>query len=106
MQLRTVRQIAEKAGVGLRGVKIRIVRDADLVGRGIFGHASPKGTITLYPDAFRNTEALVRTLGHERTHLMQFKIFGQARDVAEGVLNERAAFGIEDAFWMFFRGRQ
>ncbi len=104
MQMRTVKRLAEQAGVGLKGVKLKIVRDPELIGKGLYGHASEKGVITLYPDAFSSTENLVKTLGHERTHLMQFKLFGPVRGLEDGMLNERAAYGIEETFWQFFQG--
>lgn len=106
LQKRAVQRIARDAGVGLEGVKIKIVRDPELVGRGIFGHADPRGTITLYPDAFSDTETLVKTLGHERTHLMQFRLFGQPKDLLEAAANEKAALGIEETFWQFFQGNK
>jgi hypothetical protein len=102
MQKRFVENIAEQAGVGLEGIQVRIARDPELVGRGVYGHADPNGKITLYPDAFTNTETLVKTLGHERTHLMQFRLHGSPKDLVEGALNEKAAFGIEETFWRFF----
>ena len=104
MQLRTVKRIAEEAGIGLRGVKIRIVRDQDLVGRGLFGRAEP-GRIDLYPDAFTDTETLVRTLGHERTHVMQYQVHGRAGVESQIGLMEEAAYAIEDSFVEYYRTR-
>jgi hypothetical protein len=36
---------------------------------------------------------------------MQFKIHGVSNDIEEGLLNERAACGIEDSFWQRFQER-
>ncbi|MEV4884631.1 hypothetical protein MRBLMN1_003156 [Chitinophaga ginsengisegetis] len=105
MQMRTVKQTAERACVGLKGVKLRIERDPGLIGRNIFGHAN-KNTITLYPDAFTNMETLVRTLGHERTHIMQFKSFGPPTSSAMGEALEKGAWGIEETFWNFYKGNK
>jgi hypothetical protein len=104
MDLRTVHRYAEDAGVGLVGIKVKIVRDEGLVGRGVTGLAHPNGkTLELYPDAFRSPEELVRTLGHERTHLYQAKIFGPPDGSVELHLNEKAAYGIEDSFVKYWR---
>ncbi|CAB3627892.1 hypothetical protein LMG26696_00379 [Achromobacter pulmonis] len=104
MDLRTVHRYAEDAGVGLTGIKVKILRDEGLVGRGVTGFAHPNGkTLELYPDAFSSPEELVRTLGHERTHLYQARIFGRPNGSVELNLNERAAYGIEDSFVKYWR---
>jgi hypothetical protein len=105
MQKRTVKQVARDAGVSLDGVKVKINRDTDLIGRGLYGHTSPDGTITLYPDAFSSTENLVRTIGHERMHVMQIQLYGPASSLEQEAAWERAAYGSEDQFWNFFSGR-
>ena len=102
MQMRYVDQAAQDGGVGLQGVRVRIVRDPDLVGRDVYGFTYPDGSIDLYPDAFSDTEQLVKTLGHERTHTMQIDIFGRPTTMDDLMLNERAAHGIEDSFWQYY----
>ena len=104
MNLKTVRGYAEDAGVGLEGIKVRIIRDESLVGKGVTGYAHPTGkTLDLYPDAFRSPEELVRTLGHERTHLYQAKTFGPPQGTPDLLLNEKAAYGLEDSFVKYWR---
>ena len=105
MNLKTVRGYAEAGGVGLDGVKLKIIRDAELKGKGVFGYAHPNGKqIDLYPDAFSSPENLIRTLGHERTHIYQFRTLGPETEAAfGGSLYERAAFGAEDAFIQFWK---
>ncbi|EUJ36756.1 hypothetical protein PWEIH_11355 [Listeria weihenstephanensis FSL R9-0317] len=77
MQLRHVEQVAKDAGIGLEGIKIKIIRDTDLVNREFYGRAVPKGnSIELYPRAFTDKENLIMTLGHERMHVYQIKTFG------------------------------
>lgn len=102
MQLRHVRRVAREAGIGLDGIRIKIVRDSDLIGRNIFGYTPPGGrAIHLYPDAFSNREQLVRTLGHERTHVFQEGLYGTPTDSIRLREFERAASQIEDSFWDF-----
>ncbi|MCH5676425.1 RHS repeat-associated core domain-containing protein [Streptomyces gilvus] len=105
MQKRVVSQAASDAGVGLAGVTVKINRDADLIGRGLYGHTSPDGTITLYPDAFSSMEDLVRTIGHERMHVMQIGLYGSASSLEQESAWERAAYASEDQFWNHFNGR-
>ena len=40
MQMRYVEQAAEDGGVGLQGVKVRIVRDPDLLGKNLYGYTA------------------------------------------------------------------
>jgi hypothetical protein len=104
MQMRNVKKYAREGGVGLNGIKIRLIRDKDLVGRNVFGYAHPNGKmIDLYPDAFQSAEMLIRTLGHERTHIFQFSIFGAPANTIMGDAFERAAFGIEDTFIHYWK---
>jgi RHS repeat-associated protein len=102
MQLRTVKRLAQEGGIGLTGVTLKINRDLDLMGRGLFGRALNK-TITLYPDAFQNTETLIKTLGHERTHIYQFKIFGKIHDTKMSGTFEEAARQAEDFFYDYYK---
>ena len=59
-------------------------------------------TITLYPDAFANTETLVKTLGHERVHVYQVEIFG--KPLSTDILSEfeRGASISEQSWWKYF----
>ncbi|WP_165987385.1 RHS repeat domain-containing protein [Streptomyces sp. YIM 98790] len=103
MQRRAVKDLAAEAGVGLEGVRFKINRDPELIGKNLYGHTAPDGTVTLYPDAFRSTEDLVRTLGHERMHVMQLGLYGPAKSWEQERAFEKAAYAIEDSFWEFFR---
>jgi hypothetical protein len=103
MQLRYVQKVANEAGIGLDGIKIKIIRDPELVGKGVCGYASPKGNvIELYPDAFTDTETLVKTIGHERTHIYQVKTFGPATNSSSLMDFEQGAWGSESSWWKFF----
>ena len=101
MQLKNVKNVANKAGVGLDGIKVKIDRNPELLGRNVYGYTDGK-TITLYPDAFTNTETLVRTLGHERMHVYQVGVFG--KPTSTGILGEfeRGASMSEQSWWDYF----
>lgn len=103
MQMRFVEQAAREGGVGLGGVKLKIIRDSDLKGKNIYGYTHPNGDIDLYPDASTDIEQLIKTLGHERTHTMQIYLFKHPNTYADDaikmnrelILNEKAAHSIE-----------
>lgn len=105
MQLREVKKVADQAGIGLKGVKLRIVREPDFLSRPLFGLVDKK-SITLYPNAFRNYESLVKTLGHERTHVYQISIWGRATNTEMLGTFEEATYGIENTFWDFYKSNQ
>lgn len=90
MQIKHVKNVARDAGIGLKGIKIKIDRNIELLGKGIFGYSDGK-SITLYPDAFADLETLVKTLGHERIHIYQVGIWGRPTSSEMLKLFEKAA---------------
>lgn len=102
MQLKYVKKVCKEAGIDYSGIKIRIEHNSDLIGRQLYGYTDPGGkSVTLYPDAFTNREELIRTLGHERTHIMQFELYGPANDYDTYKVFDKAAYGAEDDFWVY-----
>jgi len=102
MQKRYVKRYAREGGIGLQGVRIKINRQNDLIRSDFIGSASGN-TITLYPNAFKNPEELIRTLGHERTHIMQYRLYGQSNVTNNVGIFEEAAYGIEDSFVKYWK---
>ncbi|MGF6930329.1 RHS repeat-associated protein [Chitinophaga sp. W2I13] len=104
MRLKEVRKVAQEAGVGLKGVKIKIDRDASKMASGFpYLASAQKDRITLFPRAFTNYRTLVETLGHERTHVMQYRIWG-TNPSSEMITNfENAAYNIEGTFWNYYK---
>jgi hypothetical protein len=106
---RTVSSIAERAGVGLDGVKVHILdptADADTIRyldlQGAIARTDELG-IQLHPNAFANEETLVKTLAHERTHVYQIETFSAYGTGHVGDF-EDAAYAIEDSIWQYFLG--
>jgi hypothetical protein len=100
MQKRHVNRIIAEMGIDYSGVKISIVKDTELLNRKIFGRTNSKGTqVQLYPDAFRDREQLVRTLGHERKHVDQARAGGKITDSVELLRREKEAQDIETYWW-------
>ncbi|MEW7280852.1 RHS repeat-associated core domain-containing protein [Aquimarina sp. 2201CG1-2-11] len=104
MRRSTVYRIAKEAGIGLKGVRIKFLKGSEFANAPFVGVAY-KNTIALTPQAFKNTSELIKTLAHERTHIMQFKIFGEkfVRNGANSPLFEEAAYGIENTFINFWK---
>ena len=70
----------------------------------MFGWTSPDGKIIeLYPDAFRNKEILVKTLGHERIHVMKVKLYGAPMSNEMGIWFEGGAEISEQTWWNYFK---
>lgn len=59
--------------------------------------------ILLYPDAFRNRKTLVKTLGHERIHVMQVKLHEPPLDSDMCILAEDAATLSETGWWNYYK---
>ena len=106
MQMRYVKQAAQEGGVGLKGVKIRIDRDPEKASENFYFLASTADNgkeIILFPRAFTDTETLVKTLGHERQHILQRQLYG--KDVTQETMTlwEDAAYSLEDLFWDYYK---
>lgn len=91
MSKKNIRNIAKEFNISLDHVTILIDKDPDKLRKEFWftGRADPKkiGRIDFFPKAFVSKEELVRTLFHERVHVMQFREFG-----TEYVQNNRAHF--------------
>lgn len=59
-------------------------------------------TITWYPDAFTDTETIVKTLGHERVHIYQVSVFGKATSTEILIEYEKAAYSSEKMWWDYY----
>lgn len=89
MSKKHIREIAAEYGIDLKGLTLNIDKNEDLLRIPFTGRADPEniGGITFFPNAFASKEELLRTLYHERVHVMQFREFG-----VEHVQNNRAYF--------------
>lgn len=100
MQKRAVKKIAEKYGIDLSGITIKIQRNEKLLALPTTGMTDYKniGRIDLLPNAFIDEEQLVRTLIHERCHVLQLQKYGAkyAQDNLDRM--EAQAYRFED-FW-------
>ena len=100
MQKRAVENIAKKYGVKVDDLHLRIQRDEALINTGYFGSADYKdiGRIDLFPKAFMDEETLLRTIIHERCHVLQLRKYGEKYAQEHLGKIEDEAYKFED-FW-------
>lgn len=105
----TVQSVASRAGVGLTGISVRIIEDAEYVRYLDYQGAcalTPNelmgSEIHLGPASFADAETLAVTLAHERTHVFQLQLYGVA-STARVKQFEDAAYAIEPTFLDYFR---
>ena len=107
MQLRHVRSVISEMGIDYKDIKIKIERDIGALGSGFMGVTNDRGTgVNLFPDAFRSREQLVKTLGHERIHVEQIRLWGGTHDTGDdSSARERAAVFSEEYWWQEYKNR-
>lgn len=106
MQKKYVNKIISDMNIDYSGIEVDIIRDSELIGKNMYGYTFPDGKkVQLYPDAFSSRENLVKTLGHERVHCEQIKLFGKARDFAELTSYEKGAYFSEEYWWSEYKKR-
>ena len=107
MQKRAVKKIAEKYGVDLSRITIKIQRNEKLLALPTTGMTDYKniGRIDLLPNAFIDEEQLVRTLIHERCHVLQLQKHGAkyAQDNLDRM--ETQAYRFEDFWYLWLMKR-
>lgn len=94
----TIQHYAELAGVDFRGAPVEVVESADDVAyldfQGAVARTDSFG-VQLGPAAFQDEETLVRTLGHESVHVVQYQQ-GKATTMTGPLEDE--AYAAEDGF--------
>lgn len=79
MQKRAVLKLCAKYGVSTEGLTIKIQRDENLLGLPFCGSADYDniGRIDLFPKAFTDEEQLIKTVLHEKCHVLQLQRHGK-----------------------------
>ena len=67
------------------------------------GQAPDMKEVQFYPDAFISREELVKTLGHERVHIEQLRMWGSASMNSEIVYYEKGPKFSEEYWWNEYR---
>lgn len=80
MSKKHIRELAKKFDIDLEGISLNIDANKDLLRIPFAGRADSEniGGITFFPNAFRSQEELLRTLYHEKQHVLQFREYGAA----------------------------
>lgn len=100
MQQRHIKKLLNSLNVDFSGIEIDIIRDKEVLGKRLYGYTFPNGKrIQLYPDAFSSRKILIKTIGHERIHCEQIKLFGLYQNTEELLEYERAAYFSEEYWW-------
>lgn len=105
MQKRKILQIARKYNVDMTGIRVKIQRDANMLETMFTGSADYMdiGRIDFFPNAFRNEEQLLRTLLHERFHVLQLREYGKQYVQDHRIEMERAAERYENMAYAALR---
>ena len=79
MQNRNVFRILKKYGFSTKDLTIKIQRSGKLLKLPLYGSTDYNniGRIDLFPNAFTDEEQLVRTVIHEKCHVLQLKKHGK-----------------------------
>lgn len=95
-----IRNLAEEFGISLKGIRLTIDKNPELLNIKMTGIADTLsiGNIIFTPNAFRSREELLRTLYHEKTHVEQFKEFGVEYVEDNNEIFERLAYKAENEF--------
>ena len=109
MQKRAVIKVCNKYGIDIKGLRFKIQREEYYLHfeHDVFGSADDEdiGRIDLFPKAFSNEEQLVRTIVHERLHVLQLRKHGKEYCRQHLGLMERQAYWFEDAIYPILRKR-
>ena len=78
MSKKHIRTVAKEVEIDLKGITINIDMNEELLRIKYAGRADPEnvGNVTFFPNAFRSREELVRTIIHEKQHVLQYKKYG------------------------------
>ena len=100
VQKRRVKEVVNAIGVDYKGATLKVVHDERLIGTGFCGYTYPDGKrVEFYPDAFKDTETLVKTVAHEAKHVAQALLLGETWDSIELGRREAEARSVEAAAW-------
>lgn len=100
MQKRAVERLAKKYGVKIDDLSIRIQREEAMLEMPFLGSTDYDniGRIDLFPNAFIGEETILRTIIHERCHVLQLRKYGKKYTQEHINEMEDVAYKYED-FW-------
>ena len=107
MQKRYVQRITSKYGINISDLDIQILRNEEYIKLFYCGCTDYDniGRIALFPNAFKDEETLVRTIIHERCHVLQLKKHGKEYTQFHLDKMEEEAYKFEDFWYNIVRKR-
>jgi len=107
MQKKHIDRLTARYGVIIDDLNIRIQRDEGLLNLAFCGSTDYNsiGRIDLFPNAFRDEETLLRTIIHERCHVLQLKKHGKEYTQKNLDKMEEEAYKFEDFWYNIVRKR-
>lgn len=107
VQKRYVERIASRYGLKIQDLNIKIQRSEELLRTPLCGSTDYDdiGRIDLFPNAFLDEETLIRTIIHERCHVLQLRKHGKEHTQSHLVEMEKEAYKFED-FWYNIVGKR
>lgn len=107
MQKREILNICRKYSIDTSGITFKIQRSEKLLALPFYGSTDYNniGRIDLFPSAFSSEEELVKTILHEKCHVLQLKKHGKAYAQQNLDLMEKQAYRFERLFYSFVTKR-
>lgn len=107
MQKRFVQKLAKKYDLDIKGLTIKIQRNKELLSLPFLGSTDYDtiGRIDLFPNAFKDEEELIKTMIHEKCHVMQLRKHGKQYCQDNITLMEKQAYRYESIWYNIFKKR-
>ena len=107
MQKREIIRISQKYGLKINDLNLKIQRDEKLLKLPFCGSTDYDniGRIDLFPNSFMSEEQLVRTIIHERCHVLQLRKRGKEYVQKNLDLMEKQAYSFEEFWYNIVRKR-
>lgn len=101
MQKRFLKKLAKKYNLDIKGLTIKIQRNKELLPLPFFGSTDYDniGRIDLFPNAFQDEEQLIRTMIHEKCHVIQLTKHGKQYCQDNITLMEKQAYRYESIWY-------
>lgn len=107
MHKKSVMQICKKYSIDTKGLTLKIQRSEKMLSLPFYGSTDYDniGRIDLLPNAFINEEQLVRTIIHEKCHVLQLQKYGKKYTQTHLNYMEKQAYRFENIFYTILRKR-
>lgn len=107
LQKRSVDKISKKYGLEIRDLTIKIQRNEELIKLHYLGSTDYDniGRVDLFPRAFKDEKELVRTIIHERCHVLQLRKYGKKYTQDHLAEMEKQAYKFEEFWYNIVRKR-